>query len=214
MDKNNYAIQAEEPSMCCKFKLWLYSLKNDLAYGVKSRFERLSFWAMKRMINKDNLVQHAERELRLAGLFDKGSDYDGMLADAVLDLVRVFSLQGHSGFSAKLTLKYFGIVADFKTLTPISNNPEEWGDVYNSNGRPCWQNKRDSRCFSHNGGKTWHNIDDCVWIYETPNGSRWQAKSKGNKLPDLEEGEFFVREPKCRDCMEKETCDHAFVKAS
>ena len=33
-----------------------------------------------------NLTDFAERELRLAGLFSKDSDYEGMLGDAVLAL--------------------------------------------------------------------------------------------------------------------------------
>ena len=30
-----------------------------------------------------NLVKHAERELRKAGLFDQDSDYNGMIAEAI-----------------------------------------------------------------------------------------------------------------------------------
>ena len=41
-----------------------------------------------------DLTDHARNELKLAGLFDKDSDYDGMLGDSVMELVKVFSKQG------------------------------------------------------------------------------------------------------------------------
>ena len=36
-----------------------------------------------------NLEQHARHEVQLAGLFDKDSDYDGMLGDAVMGLIMI-----------------------------------------------------------------------------------------------------------------------------
>lgn len=106
-----------------------------------------------------SLVEHAERELKLAGLFDKDSDYDGMLGKSVLALVKVFAKQGHSGFSAHQTLKIFNIVGRYKVLTPLTSDPEDWNDISEMNGSPMWQNKRQSSCFSYDGGKTWHDID-------------------------------------------------------
>ena len=38
-----------------------------------------------------NLVDYAERELKLAGLFDKDADYGGMLGHAVLKMVKLFA---------------------------------------------------------------------------------------------------------------------------
>lgn len=108
------------------------------------------------------LVDHAELELRRAGLFDKDSDYDGMLGPAVMALVRTFASQGHSGFSAMVTLQLFETVAKFKTLTPITSDPAEWMDVADmgANGDPpVWQNRRKSSCFSNDGGKTYYDID-------------------------------------------------------
>ena len=52
-----------------------------------------------------NLVEHAKEELQRAGLFEQGSDYDGMLAQAVLELIEKFAQQGHSGYSAYATLE-------------------------------------------------------------------------------------------------------------
>lgn len=103
-----------------------------------------------------SLVQHAETELRLAGLFDKDSDYDGALGPAVMELVEKFAAQGHSGFSAGLTLDLFNRVASFKPLTPITSNPDEWMEC----GPSVWQNRRKPTTFSKDGGKTWYDLDE------------------------------------------------------
>lgn len=123
-----------------------------------------------------NLEDHAKRELELAGLFDKDSDYDGMLGEAVLELVKVFAKQGHSGFSAAMTLKLFNEVANFKPLTPIGKSKDEWMDVaeMTADGKGMWQNLRRSTTFSRDGGKTWYDIDDP----SLNNGDVWERSSR------------------------------------
>lgn len=121
-----------------------------------------------------SLVEHAKYELELAGLFDKDSDYDGMLGEAVLELVKVFAKQGHSGFSAHTVLELFNTVASYKPLSPIGVSEDEWMDVSGSSSEPMWQNKRRGTTFSRDGGKTWYDIDD-------PNlnkGDTWVAKKE------------------------------------
>jgi hypothetical protein len=119
-----------------------------------------------------NLVKHAERELKLAGLFDKDSDYDGELGKAVLELVKVFAKQGHSGFSAHQTLRIFNEVASYKPLTPIGKSKDEWMEVSDMSSEPMWQNTRRSTTFSRDGGKTWYDIDDP----KLDNGDTWRPK--------------------------------------
>lgn len=103
-----------------------------------------------------NLVTHARRELDAAGFFDDDSDYGGMLGDAVVELVEVFAKQGHSGMSASMVLNLFEQVANFKALTPITSNPEEWMVVFDN----TWQNRRQSEAFSEDGGKTYHLLSE------------------------------------------------------
>lgn len=107
-----------------------------------------------------NLIKHAEEELKRAGLFDKDSDYDGMIAPSVMKMIEVFSAKGHSGMSASITLQIFNRLANFKTLTPITDDPSEWMDVSEYGPSPAFQNRRDSTCFSTDGGKTHYSIDD------------------------------------------------------
>lgn len=107
-----------------------------------------------------NLVKHAKQEIELAGLFDKDSDYNGGIGEAVMDLVKTFAKQGHSGFSARYTLEVFNVVANFKPLTPIGKSKKEWMNVSDMSIEPMWQNTRRSTTFSRDGGKTWYDIDD------------------------------------------------------
>lgn len=107
-----------------------------------------------------NLIEHAKREMKLAGLHEPNSDYGGMLFDAVLQLVETHSKQGHSGFSHYQTIAIFNKVVNYKTLTPIGSTEDEWfKHDYNVGGEKCWQNIRQSSCFSKDGGKTWYDID-------------------------------------------------------
>lgn len=112
-----------------------------------------------------NLEQHAEKELRLAGLFDKDSDYGGMLGPAVMELIKTFSSQGHSGFSANLVMNLFNKVGRFEPLLPITGEDSEWNEVRDG----LYQNNRCSHVFKENGqaydskGKVFRDKDGCCY---------------------------------------------------
>lgn len=63
-----------------------------------------------------SLIEHANKELTKAGLFDKDSDYNGELGNGVLELMTVFANQGHSGYSAMLTRDLFHRLSNFEEL--------------------------------------------------------------------------------------------------
>lgn len=94
-----------------------------------------------------NLVDFAESEMRLAGLFDKDSDYGGMLGDAILKMIKVFSDEGHSGYSASMAISIFEKVARYEPLTPLTGADDEWTEVYDG----CFQNRRCPHVFKENG---------------------------------------------------------------
>jgi hypothetical protein len=102
------------------------------------------------------LAQYARAELARAALFEADSDYEGQLGEAVMELIHVFSSQGHSGYSAAMTVELFSRLAAWKPLSRITSNPAEWVDV----GGGMWQNNRQSSAFSYDGGQTWYDIDD------------------------------------------------------
>ena len=115
------------------------------------------------------MVEHAERELGLAGMYDYKvdgdemlGDYNKMVADAVMELIEIFAKQGHSGFSAGMARELFNELANYKALTPLTDDPDEWNDVSDIGGIDylMWQNKRDSMNFSKDGGETWVHLDD------------------------------------------------------
>lgn len=112
---------------------------------------------------KSNLIFHAEQELRAAGMFDEDSDYDGMAAHAVMELIQVFSRQGHSGFSANLVRGLFNKVAAYEPLCPLTGADDEWVEC--STG--MFQNKRCSHVFKENGQA--YDIDGR--IFREPSGS-------------------------------------------
>ena len=101
-----------------------------------------------------NLTEHAKRELGLAGFFGKESDYDGMIGEAVMELIKVFAKQGHSGNSAMTTLYVFDKVARFENIMPISDNKDEWMEV----GTGVFQCKRNPELFSKDGLKTYYKV--------------------------------------------------------
>jgi hypothetical protein len=109
---------------------------------------------------KENLISHAKKELKLAGLFDKDSDYNGLIGKAVMDLMKTFSKQGHSGLSAAWVRELFFKLTNFQNLTPITSQPNEWENVSDISDEILYQNKRNPAIFSNDGGKTWWNVDD------------------------------------------------------
>lgn len=114
-------------------------------------------------IEMGNLEDHARKELEIAGMFDEDSDYGGMIADAVLQLVKVFAGQGHSGMSASVTLSVFKKVASFEPLSPLTGNDDEWNEI----GEDRFQNKRCSHVFK-DGDRAY---DIRGKVFREPNGA-------------------------------------------
>ena len=108
--------------------------------------------------DKMSLIKYARKELEFAGLFDKDSDYGGRLADAVMELVKVFAEQGHSGMSASMTRSLFNKVADYKPLTPITGEDKEWAEC-----GAGFQNIRCSAIFKETKDSTPYYLDAIVW---------------------------------------------------
>jgi len=125
---------------------------------------------------KENLTGHAQRELELAGLCDKDSDYNGMIGEAVLELMKVFASQGHSGMSATLTSDLFRRLSNYEALTELTDNSDEWNDISEyQGGKPGWQSQRSPSCFSEDRGKTYWDINEEYYFYTDENGDRWSG---------------------------------------
>lgn len=113
---------------------------------------------------EDNLVRYAKDEMMRAGLYDADSDYGGMLANAVMNLVKAFSGEGHSGCSAGMAMDIFNKLARFQPLTPLSSDPTEWQDMggygLNPGEKSFHQSTRQPNVFSRDSGVTWYCLDD------------------------------------------------------
>lgn len=94
------------------------------------------------------LIEHAKTELQIAGLFDENGDfYGGETGKAVMELIEIFSKQGHSGMSASIVADLFKKLANYEPLQPITGKDEEWGDIRDFGDDTYYQNKRCSGVF-------------------------------------------------------------------
>lgn len=107
-----------------------------------------------------NLIEHAEKELAKAGLGADDPDFKGKIAESVMELVRCFDAQGHSGYSMEMVREVLHELLKLKPLTPLTDDPEEWEDVSEPSGYPLWQNRRDPTVFSNDAGKTTFEVGD------------------------------------------------------
>ena len=110
-----------------------------------------------------NLKTHAEYELSLIGGED--DELQKSMNDNILKIVDVFSEAGHSGFSASYARGIIEKLLDFKPLSPLTGEDDEWVDV----GDGLFQNKRCSRVFKEDGkafdisGKVFIDKDGSSW---------------------------------------------------
>lgn len=94
-----------------------------------------------------NLHNHALAEFRAAGWLDADGKFEDEMQEEickhVLELLKVFSDEGHSGSTAPYTVNMFKKLAMFEPLVPLTGEDWEWVEV--SEG--VFQNKRCSRVF-------------------------------------------------------------------
>lgn len=79
---------------------------------------------------------------------DLKDSYNKLAYKSILELIKVFSKQGHSGFSANYCLSTFERLSRFKPLSDLSNNPEEWNDVSGFCNKRTYQSRKNPSCFS------------------------------------------------------------------
>lgn len=105
-----------------------------------------------------NLVDHAHRELEI---IYKGED--PWFVDGCIKVIQAFADMGHSGGSASVAIPTINDLLQFKNLTPLTDNPDEWiyydENVWGKKGG-IWQNRRNSKAFSNDEGKTYYLISE------------------------------------------------------
>lgn len=111
-----------------------------------------------------NLTKYAEAELARIPHDEDG--LQSLMDKNILEIVKIFGEQGHSGFSASYALSVLERLLRFKPILPLTGEDDEWNEA----GSGSLQNKRcfsvfkksDGTCYdidaiivSDNGGITW-----------------------------------------------------------
>ena len=103
------------------------------------------------------LIDHAKRELEKIGLSPEAID-DYLAPLEAFDKLLFFDKVQKNNAAQVLADLLLG-----KTLTTITDDPWEWqllpGSDTDSDMRGIWQNKRDPKAFSTDGGKTYYYLD-------------------------------------------------------
>lgn len=117
-----------------------------------------------------SLIEHAKREFLAAGykpIDQCENDPNKWIQEDVLELLEVFSRQGHSGFSAPFAIQYFTKLAAFEPLVPLTGEDSEWNDI----GNGVFQNNRCSHVFKSAKEFNGQAYDIEGRIFREPDGS-------------------------------------------
>jgi hypothetical protein len=112
---------------------------------------------------ESNLVKHARHELERIG-------EEPAVIDWYCRVIAEYASFGHSGGSAWATSQVLGELLSFKPLAPLTNDWTEWhhhGPEMLGGENGLWQNKRDGRAFSEDGGETYYLVDDKLRVIHT-----------------------------------------------
>jgi hypothetical protein len=117
----------------------------------------ISGLSRERKIVMPSLYEYAENELTRAGLLeDSDNMYGDMIGTAVLEVVKVFSEQGHSGMSAELSIAILEKLLRYEPLSPLTFESDEWFESRDG----IYQNRRKFTVFSNDELKTWYDINE------------------------------------------------------
>lgn len=115
-------------------------------------------------------LDRAKHELDLIGMTANNKDeMNREMRKNILDIIKTFSKQGHSGFSAKYAIDILTKLLDHKPLSPLTGKESEWKDISEmsncKNGDKLFQNIRYSSVFKKikNGKTTYNNINGIVF---------------------------------------------------
>lgn len=125
--------------------------------------------------------QHALMEFRAAGWIDADGNYcDEMqqtMCEGILDLLKVFSDQGHSGSTAPYAIAQFARLTEFKPLAPLTGEEWEWAEPHDKEGN-LRQNRRCGTVFTDASTGRTYDIDGRVF---------WEWRSS----TDIDDGRPF-----------------------
>lgn len=115
---------------------------------------------------ESNLITHAKYELALIG-------EDQETIDGYLKVIQAFADMGHSGGSASFATRTLNRLFQYKNLSEITDNPEEWREV----GPNLWQSLRSSNLFSEDGGKSYTDVNDHGVVKQRHGSAQYSPKA-------------------------------------
>ena len=117
------------------------------------------------------LNEHAKMEFKAAGWLDDTGAYkdemQGAICEHLLELLTVFSNEGHSGSTAPYTIDLFQRLAMFKPIAPLTGEDWEWTEHDHGNG-VMYQNKRCSSVFKDEDGECYDIDGKVFWEWSMP----------------------------------------------
>ena len=123
-----------------------------------------------------NLIKFAQDELdRIAeGCKNDKEEYDmqQVINKDIMDIIKTFSKQGHTGMTAGYTISMLSRLLNYKPITPLTGEEDEWedvSDIYND-GIKHYQNKRCPAVFKDEDGKC-YNVE--AKVFSDDNGHTW-----------------------------------------
>src|SRR5262245_9190207 len=116
-----------------------------------------------------SLLSHAEHELKL--LSDGEPDEVQVAMNKhILEMVKLFAEEGHSGFSASYAVGILEKLLRFEPLKPLTGEDDEWAEIEAGN---TWQNRRCSHVFKGADGRGY---DINGRIFREPNGCCYTSR--------------------------------------
>jgi hypothetical protein len=122
------------------------------------------------------LVSYAENELDRIGMTEDNG-VNGMMRAHLLHMIKEFADEGHSGYSATYAIQCLKKLLNFKPLSPLTGEDDEWTNVTEISGVPQYQNKRCSSVFKDGKDGEAYDIDGKVfweWL-ENENGEKFKS---------------------------------------
>lgn len=110
-----------------------------------------------------NLIKHAKQEFEVLG-WPGDCEMQKLMCHNILELIKVFSEQGHSGFSVNYLINHLKPLMSFEPISPLTGEDSEWCEIRDG----IYQNKRCSHVFKDEDGRAY---DIEGKIFREPDGS-------------------------------------------
>lgn len=138
-----------------------YSLADEYIREIKMQMLETNESTNTSTNTDSRMYKHAYNELKLSGLLEEDSDYNGSLGKEALNIVKMIANAGHSGVSLNELIYLLSRLTQFKPLTNLEGNSDEWNNVFatETDGVSLLQNKRCPSVFKNPNTNECFDID-------------------------------------------------------